>query len=80
MSKSTLCYSSFKHLKMRSKSGFRTRKTCGFFTSIASSMDGVSGSGNTLGSSLCEFSNAPSTFTLENVIVGFQISKRSNHG
>jgi hypothetical protein len=75
----TLCYSVAKHLKMRTTSGIPPRQPVEFFTSIASSMDRVSGSGNTLGSTCCEFSNALSTFALENAIVGFQISTRSNH-
>lgn len=71
------CYPFAKHLKMRTTSGNPPRQIVEFFTSIASSMDRVSRSGNTLGSTCCEFSNALSTFTLKGVIVGFQISKRS---
>ena len=77
MFKATLCYSFVKHLKMRLTSGIRTRQSCGFFTPIAS-MDGVSRSGNTLGSASYEFSNTPSTPMLENMVVRFLISTRSN--
>lgn len=72
-----LRYTRVKCLKTRRLSGIRTRQYCGFFTPVAS-MDRVSGSGNTLGLAQSRFSNTLSTSMLENMVVGFEISLRSN--
>ena len=75
------CYPFAKHLKMRILSGKSPRKLVAFFTSIVSSMETASESGNTFGSAEYEFSNAVSTFKTENLMVGLQNSlRRSNHG